>query len=248
MNIDDTLTKMNGYFSVEVIERSTGKVVDSYEEKNVIVLDSRTAITRAIAGDSSGVINAFKIGTDVGAGVSISGTPSLTFADANPDTITRSGGSWIDDGFLSEMTVTISGTSLNDGVYTIDTLTDLTLTLVLTDSLVAETPPAGSVSVTGVASPNNPEPAKDVFDETTMTLLYEYPTPPSVGYPNTTSVNFNMTLVGEAVMAYYPTESFVTFTSAALHSTDGNVFAYKRFPQKSISPLLDINVVWNIGY
>ena len=81
------------------------------------------------------------------------GTFNTTFADANPDTITRTAGSFVTDGFLAGMTVEVSGSTSNDGTYTIDTggVAALALTLIAGDALVGEVATAG-VSIIGYES------------------------------------------------------------------------------------------------
>lgn len=158
-------TKMKGIFSVKVTNRETGEVVDEYEEQNVLVLDSKTAITRAIAGNPLGVIRTLKLGDDNGGGT-------------------------------------------ND----------------------------------------NPFPAQESYDEGVMNVVYEKNTGIQAGYPNPITVAFNITVKGEEVMENYPGQTNIIFCSAALHTNDGKVFAYKRFPQKSISEVLDISIVWSIGF
>lgn len=78
-----------------------------------------------------------------------SGGRTLTFADANPDTITASTGSFIADGFRAGMRVTVSGTASNDGTYIIASVSALVLTLVLTAALVAEGPLSGGETLDG---------------------------------------------------------------------------------------------------
>lgn len=68
---------------------------------------------------------------------SIIGT--ITFADANPDTITRTGGDWLYDGFVAGMTLTVANSTLNDGDYLIVDVTDKTIVLDAGDALTAET-------------------------------------------------------------------------------------------------------------
>lgn len=63
---------------------------------------------------------------------------TLTFADANPDTITRSAGDWSADGFLDGHFIRVRGTEDNDGVYLVDTAVPLVLTLDPAESLTAE--------------------------------------------------------------------------------------------------------------
>lgn len=80
----------------------------------------------------------------------ISGTPDLTFA-ADDDTITRSSGSWVDDGFAVGLTVTVAGTDSNDVTGEITALTDTVMTL---DTALADEGPVGgcSVSAGGIAT------------------------------------------------------------------------------------------------
>jgi hypothetical protein len=69
------------------------------------------------------------------------GSVSFTYNENSPsaDTITRASGSFITDGFVQGMKIVVSGTSLNDGVYTIADVAALTLTLDDNDDLAAET-------------------------------------------------------------------------------------------------------------
>jgi hypothetical protein len=78
----------------------------------------------------------------------LSGDPDLTFAEANPDTITRDAGSFITDGFKAGMTITVTGSASNNGTYTIATVGALVLTLDDGDDLAAEGPTAGHM-ITG---------------------------------------------------------------------------------------------------
>ena len=79
---------------------------------------------------------------------------NLTFADADPDTIVRASGSFTTDGYVAGDRVAVSGSSNNDGSYTIATVAALTLTLVAGDVLAAEGP-AGSITLKRWAHPDN---------------------------------------------------------------------------------------------
>ena len=76
---------------------------------------------------------------------------NLTFADADPDTITDSAASFVTTGgIIAGMRVTpslASGTLTNGGTYTVATAVDATLTLISDDSLTAEGP-TGSIILT----------------------------------------------------------------------------------------------------
>jgi uncharacterized phage protein (TIGR02218 family) len=62
----------------------------------------------------------------------------VTLFNSDPDTLTRTTGSWIDDGFEDGMTLTITGSASDDGDYLIDTVTAGTITLDAGESLVGE--------------------------------------------------------------------------------------------------------------
>jgi len=81
--------------------------------------------------------------------IDITGVPTLTFADAGPDTITRSLGSFVTDGFFDGQKIIVSGTGSNDGTYTIDAggTTATVLTLVAGDTLANEGPIAATIEM-----------------------------------------------------------------------------------------------------
>ena len=62
---------------------------------------------------------------------------TIAFVDSNPDTITDSGNGFITAGFVSG-SITVLGSTSNDGSYTIDTVAAGILTLISTDTLSAE--------------------------------------------------------------------------------------------------------------
>ena len=79
---------------------------------------------------------------------------NITFADADPDTITRASGSFVTDGYVAGDRVDVSGSSSNDGKYTIDTVAATVLTLVAGDVLAAEGP-SGGITLKRWAHPDN---------------------------------------------------------------------------------------------
>ena len=69
----------------------------------------------------------------------LAGNPELTFADnGSADTITRQDGSWIDEGFEKDRSITVSGSGGNDGTYTISSVEADVLTLTSADQLMDE--------------------------------------------------------------------------------------------------------------
>lgn len=77
--------------------------------------------------------------------VRMTGSPSLTFATA-ADTVTRSAGSWISDGFVIGDAVTFSGSASNDITGTITALTDTVMTL---DTNLTDEGPVANVTAVG---------------------------------------------------------------------------------------------------
>jgi hypothetical protein len=78
--------------------------------------------------------------------VALGATGNLTFADANPDTITRSAGSWIADGVTVGDVLVITNSVSNNGSYTVAARDATTATLVATDTLTAEGPVAATAT------------------------------------------------------------------------------------------------------
>lgn len=88
---------------------------------------------------------------------------TLTFADANPDTLTRSTGNWTTDGVTAGSVLTIAGTVSNNGSFTVASVDSATqVTVVATDTLVAES--AGSATMT----------AKNYFKRTINGVIYAF--------------------------------------------------------------------------
>ena len=74
---------------------------------------------------------------------------SLTFANANPDTITRTGpGDWVTDGFAVGQRITVGGAGANNGVYTIaEVVSPTVLRLSATDNVATTGALAGKTVV-----------------------------------------------------------------------------------------------------
>ncbi len=98
--------------------------VGTHEGVDVIhqSLGTPASITKAYITDASGSIN----------------ETTLAFVDSDPDTITDSGDGFVAAGFVAGQVITVSGSTSNDGTYTIATVAVGTLTLEANDSLTAE--------------------------------------------------------------------------------------------------------------
>lgn len=246
MNINDkTNFPLKGILKISIVDAKTGEVLDEFEEENVVVLDARETITHAISAPTSAyTVSKIKIGEDFGQ--YMSGSPNVTFADADPDTIVRDAGSFLTDGFNDADSLTISDSVSNDGEYTIDTVTATTITLDSGDTLVAEGPSPNIAVSTGTI--DVPLTALNTYDETYMQIIQDASYVLGVGYPDSQSVNFAVTIVGQDVIDLWAPETSKRINSAALHSGNGKVFVYKRFSAKSISALVNIVISWSITY
>lgn len=69
-----------------------------------------------------------------------------------------------------------------------------------------------------------------------------------VSYPESNQVRFFGTINGASVMTSFPSQPNIIYTSAALYTLDGEVFSYKRFPARTISNLISIDVSWTLVF
>lgn len=113
----------------------------------VLTGDDGTVVSTGSIIEASGSGNRFVTLADVTITDTTLSTGNLTFADANPDTITRTTGSWIADGVAPGTVVVIAGSASNDGTYTVDLVTALTLTLSAAASLTNEGPVGATATI-----------------------------------------------------------------------------------------------------
>jgi len=99
---------------------------------------------------------------------------TIAFVDSNPDTITDSNNGFVTAGFIAGQTITVSGSTSNDGVYTIDTVAAGTITLITSNALTAE---AAGDNVTILSSGwNGTEPTGKTASSYVIQLSYNYKT------------------------------------------------------------------------
>lgn len=134
--------------------RSSGSfITDGFAVGDVVTISGSVSNNRtaAIAVLTSTVITFASGGVDEGpvGGCAIVGSEGLTFAEvgATGDTITRSVGSWLSDGFSVGDTVTVSGTASNNVSGPIASLSATVLTFGTTD-LAAEVIGSHNVTIT----------------------------------------------------------------------------------------------------
>lgn len=80
-----------------------------------------------------------------------------------------------------------------------------------------------------------------------QSVIYEVdPNAIFVSNPSQTSVRFSTTLNGAAVMENFPALPNIVYTSAVLYTYDNTAIAYKRFPGRTISPLISVEISWTL--
>lgn len=140
-----TLTFADAGGTGDTITRSSGSFIsDGFVAGDTITVAG--AVASAGANNVTGVVATvgalvLTMGTtaltaEEIAGCTVTGTPTLTFAevDGTGDTITRSRGSWLTDGFRNGDDITITGTASNNiSAAEVVTVTALVLTLNATD-------------------------------------------------------------------------------------------------------------------
>jgi len=152
------LRELPGRFS----SRVTVTTVDD-SATYTITIDGLTFAYAASGGDTAEDILA-GLSVAIAAGESL-GSLTLTFTDANPDTILRSAGSWITDGVAIGTQVYTDSVS-NPGPFTVASLTATLLTLDAADVVVGEGPTAYTVTVKEQVTPTLEDRDKDSLSDT----------------------------------------------------------------------------------
>lgn len=92
-----------------------------------------------------------------------------------------------------------------------------------------------------------PEAATSSLSELNQRVVYATPAEEFfVSYPTSNSVRFLATINGPNVMSQYPTQPNVIYTSAAIYTFGGKAVTYKRFPARTISSLISVDISWTI--
>jgi hypothetical protein len=150
-----TITFVDGGGAADTVTRSAGSwTSDGFVAGDSVTFSTPLNVYTAVLTSLTDSTLTFPTATVVAevaiAGATVIGTPTLTFAEAGAsDTITRSRGSWTEDGFRVGDLIVVDGTSLNDitAANGIATLTATVMTL-NTDDLAAEVIGARLVTLT----------------------------------------------------------------------------------------------------
>lgn len=95
----------------------------------------------------------------------------------------------------------------------------------------------------------SPEPAAAGYTSTNQTVVYTAPYSALVlAYPNYFTTTISTVLDGSTVMANYPNDVDLRFSSAALYSGNADPFAYRRFRTRTITREITIDVKWTLYF
>lgn len=96
----------------------------------------------------------------------------------------------------------------------------------------------------------NPEEEKESYTNINQNIVYQIPVSDiTLTYPDPFTFELATVLNGTAILdSMFPTDIDMRFTSATIRFSDDEVFAYKRFPVRSLSRLVDIELVWTVSF
>ena len=70
----------------------------------------------------------------------------------------------------------------------------------------------------------------------------------TVDYTSPLATSYNVFLDGQNIMNNYPNENSIAFTSIGLLSANELLFAFRRFPERTITENFNINIIWKIYF
>lgn len=255
-----TLTP-KGKLTLITTDAVTGDIIDKTVTNNVVVEDARFILLRGIGADTSPNyhITDVKLGRDfVNTWQPIVGNLTTDVADPTKRHLVGFATDFINDMIptpadviemnAGNLWIQIPSTGERRKVISIDSPSSLYVDVKFDTDLVNQP----FEYVIG-ASPDEPELPLATFDNSSMDVVYFS----NGAYTFTKNfdtlipkVDFQFTVIGQNVVdAQLPTiVSNVVFSSAALHTGNGNLFSYIRFPKVSISPLINITFIWSIYF
>ena len=95
-------------------------------------------------------------------------------------------------------------------------------------------------------APLNPKPALKRYTTLNQYTVYDVPYGDMVfDYPNTNEMQAATLLDGNYILdSFFPDQVDMVYTSATLRFRNNTTFAYKRFPARSLSRLIDVQIIW----
>jgi len=240
---NDKLPILNGYVTITAIDNGNETVV--VDRHNVIVTDGLFSILRALSGDSDGHMNQLKMGADFVNTWTNSGATGTTDAYDGRRILTSVDTTPLFTGTNNYIKV---GTEIRE----VQSVTPTHITLIQPfDTPLANTP---FNYYSGNYSEQSPEPASASFDETTMEVVYDsaLATSTSLQFNITTSTPAKMTVThevhGKDIMNQNSGRAIIDIYSCAIHTANGDVFSYLRFPRVTATETITFKVVWEYTY
>lgn len=94
-----------------------------------------------------------------------------------------------------------------------------------------------------------PEPAVSTYTAANQNIVYSAEHADlTINYPNYYTTEVVLVLDGDAVMAQYPGEVDLRFSSAAMYTGGGVPFCYRRFQTRTITREIVIDVKWTLYF
>lgn len=95
----------------------------------------------------------------------------------------------------------------------------------------------------------NPEEERESYTGVVQQIVYEVPVSDiTITYPDPFTFEVNTVLNGTTILENnFPFDIDMRFSSATIRFANGDAFAYKRFPVRSLSRLVDIELVWTVS-
>lgn len=158
----DTITRDSGSWIDDGFKVGDVFTVDGSDSNDSPASPPRiTALTGSVLTSSVNLVNEGPT-----AGVTVTAETGILFTNSG-ETVRRSRGSWLNDGFRVGDSITIEGTATatNDGTFTIATLTSVLMTLGASSVDADETIGGSDVSITGSAAQTKAGWMADIADE-----------------------------------------------------------------------------------
>jgi len=115
-----------------------------------------------------------------------------------------------------------------------------------TNAFVIETISIGDDVGSGTVM--NPEQPQLTYTKNNQNVLYSAPSDLfTISRPTETSVQLYATFDGERVMESYPDSPNIIYTSATIRTVGDEVISYKRFPARTISRLISVDIIWTLN-
>lgn len=96
----------------------------------------------------------------------------------------------------------------------------------------------------------NPKPAEKHYTTSNQFSVYAVPEADMVfDYPDQNTLQIGTLLDGKYILdTFFPNEVDMRYTSATFRFANATTFSYKRFPIRSLSRLIDVQIVWTFRF